>query len=647
MGKGGDMPVKMRFSFRRAAALCLLSCAAVLAAPGAQDFTAFRFSSPAQAQPLTSADIARRSAELSINSQSFYGAYLAGSYAADMGSPMATPYLRRALSLRPDDKVIRRELLLSLIDDSNYPAAVQLAASMRNDKDTSISPIVRLILAANALKQKQYSRVDALVSAGENKNEALLWVYLTAWADYGNGRKAKALKNLSQAQFSEWYAFLSAYNTALMEDLSGNKQRAAMAFQTAFEFHRLAEMAPETYEHLVWAYASFLQRMNGSRSAAVMLVAARNILSQDNVVFDALEAKLEAGSPIPRLVSTPAQGAAEFAYDIGTTFLRANEELYADIYLQTSVFLRPDSDAALFRLGILAAKTERPRKAQGFFAQIPPNSLYYSDMQLLTALSLNKKVSDSKNKKKDTEATGRLEQMIGTTKDKAVLQNILANLYLQTKDYNAALDLLNKIIAQIKTPSNEDWSIFFQRGIAYERLNNWPKAEEDFKEALTLNPSSSDVLNYYGYSLVDRDIDLNKGLDLVRKAAAIDGSSAEIIDSVGWAYYKLKRYDEAVPILEKAVRMDPGSSSINEHLGDAYWRTGHKLLAVFQWNHALAYGPEDEKEDAGIRQRLKSGLPDTVTADNDSARSGADNAANAAAPAGGDKAPAAAPAGKQ
>lgn len=557
------------------------------------------------AAPFTAAAAADKS-----GAQSFYGAYLAGSYAADTGSPQASAYLRRALSFRPQDKIVRRELLFSLIEEGDYSGAVRLANTMRDDKDAAAAPIVRLVLAAEALKKQQYARVNSALGSAPNKDESLLWTFMAAWADFGRGQKSKALQSLSQARYSEWYAFLSAYHTALMLDLSNNPKQAALNYQNTAQFRALAEMAPEAYEHLLWAYAGFAQRIAGKQAALNALAQTAANLPKDNLVLEALRSALAQGKTIPRLVNTPAQGAAEFAYDIGSAFLRAGEDLYADIYLQTALYLRPGNDAALFRLGLLASRAKNLRKAEQFFAQIPQNSLYYSDTQMLTALGINQSLAADKNKKTDNAAAAaKLEKLIAKANsfDKTPLQNILANIYLQADRYSAALAVLNSLIAPIKQPVKENWSIYFQRAIVYERLKQWDKAEADFQEALKLNPNNADVMNYYGYSLIDRDLNLERGLDLVRRAAALQPQNGAVIDSLGWAYYKLGRYDEALAALEKAVQLEPGDSSINDHLGDAYWQTGSKLAAVFQWNHALAYDPEPQEAEK-IRAKLKYGL---------------------------------------
>jgi Flp pilus assembly protein TadD len=116
-----------------------------------------------------------------------------------------------------------------------------------------------------------------------------------------------------------------------------------------------------------------------------------------------------------------------------------------------------------------------------------------------------------------------------------------------------------------------------------------------------------------GYSWVDQGRNLPQAVAMLERARALSPNDGYIVDSVGWAYYRLGRYQDAAKTLEEAVLLVPGDPTINEHLGDAYWRTGRKLDAHFQWSHALAFGP-DEKQKTEIEKKLQSGM--TATAGN-------------------------------
>jgi Flp pilus assembly protein TadD len=154
-----------------------------------------------------------------------------------------------------------------------------------------------------------------------------------------------------------------------------------------------------------------------------------------------------------------------------------------------------------------------------------------------------------------------------------------------------------------------DWSLFYYRGICYERTKDWPKAEADFNQALALNPNESHVLNYLGYSWIDMGLNLEKGLELVKQAVELRPDDGYIVDSLGWAYYRLGRYEDAVRELERAVLLRPEDPVINDHLGDGYWQVGRQLEATFQWRHASDLKPEPE-DFTRIQKKLREGLRD-------------------------------------
>ena len=177
------------------------------------------------------------------------------------------------------------------------------------------------------------------------------------------------------------------------------------------------------------------------------------------------------------------------------------------------------------------------------------------------------------------------------------------------KDYAAMAENYDKAVEVIgQTPTRNHWSVFFQRGIAYERLKKWDKAEPNFNKALELNPDQPQVLNYLGYSWVDMNRNLQEGLEMIKKAVELRPDDGYIVDSLGWAYYRLGRYEEAVVELERAIELKAGDATINDHLGDAYWRVGRKLEATYQWKRALASEPE-EAEVPKIQAKINKGLP--------------------------------------
>ena len=154
--------------------------------------------------------------------------------------------------------------------------------------------------------------------------------------------------------------------------------------------------------------------------------------------------------------------------------------------------------------------------------------------------------------------------------------------------------------------------IFYFRGICYERSKQWPKAEADLKKALELFPEQPHVLNYLGYSWVDQGINLDDGMAMIKRAVQQRPDDGYIVDSLGWAYFRIGNYEEAAKQLERAIELKPEDPTINDHLGDAYWRVGRVLEAKFQWAHARDLKPDPE-DLPKIEEKLKNGLPDETS----------------------------------
>lgn len=158
-----------------------------------------------------------------------------------------------------------------------------------------------------------------------------------------------------------------------------------------------------------------------------------------------------------------------------------------------------------------------------------------------------------------------------------------------------------------------NWVLFYQRGICYERSGEWAKAEADFFLALDMEPDQPLVLNYLGYSWLEMGLNYQEALDMIRRAVAARPSDGYIVDSLGWGYYRIGDFENAVKELERAVELRPVDAVINDHFGDALWRVGRKREAEFQWRRALSFDPE-EKDAKRILRKLEVGL-DVVLAE--------------------------------
>lgn len=534
-----------------------------------------------------------------IKAGSFAGAYLAGRVAASDNQPdLAISYFKQALDFEPNNVSMQQDMLLTLLSAGKFKDAVTLAKRLKESPD--VERYVRLTLASDALLRKNYNTAkNELKFSDPSDMDVLSTGLIGAWATFGRGNTTGAIEEVKKLLGPAWYDLFLSYHLALMSDLAGHKDDAQRYYKQALHDQQGGAAAPDTYERIIISFASFDLRNNKREEALATLREGEKMLTGRDTLKNIRE-QVENGSSLDMVVKTPQEGSAEVLYDLGTAINRGGAEAFARIFLQLANALHPHNDATLFQLADISSKLEENDRAIDIYQEIPVKSPYYRDAELRLALILA-------DEGKSEEAIRHLSALEKEFPEDQRISMAMTGVYMQDKAYGKAAEVMDRAIARIPHLEKENWLMLYQRGMAEERLKEWDKAEPDFRKALELSPDQPQVLNYLGYSLIDRNEKLDEALNMVKKAAELRAQDGYIVDSLGWAYYKLGRYDEAVKTLENAIKLRPEDPTINDHLGDAYWQVGRKLEATFQWNHAIAGKPEPE-ELAKIQEKLKSGL---------------------------------------
>jgi len=146
------------------------------------------------------------------------------------------------------------------------------------------------------------------------------------------------------------------------------------------------------------------------------------------------------------------------------------------------------------------------------------------------------------------------------------------------------------------------------RGVAYERIGMWKKAEKDLLVSLEINPDQAYVINYLAYTWIEKGKNIEQSLKMLKKANNLKSNDPYIIDSLGWALFKLQKYKESKNYLQLAVQLMPADPVVNDHYGDALWKNGNKIQARYYWKYVLNL--KDSKDDLkeNINNKLISGL---------------------------------------
>jgi tetratricopeptide (TPR) repeat protein len=287
-------------------------------------------------------------------------------------------------------------------------------------------------------------------------------------------------------------------------------------------------------------------------------------------------------------------------FGIAATLTDQTSADIAILYLQFSLELSPDFDLVKIVLADRYETLEKFADAIAIYRTVGNDSPYKSAAEIQIGI-------DENRENKSKEAISDLVDITSARPSDLSAWTSLGDIYRSSENYPAAKDAYDHAVKLLNPPAKDDWPLFFARAAAEDQSGHWDLAEADLEMALKLSPDQAQVLNFLGYSWVDKGEHLPQGLAMLEKARALSPYDGYIVDSVGWAYYRLGRYEDAAKTLENAVLLVPGDSTINEHLGDAYWRIGKKLDAHFQWSHALAFGP-DATQKPKLEHKLQNGL---------------------------------------
>ncbi|MGY6708619.1 MAG: tetratricopeptide repeat protein [Rhizobiaceae bacterium] len=544
---------------------------------------------------------------------SFAGAYLAARIAeTDNDLQSAIAYYNRALSFDPDNRGLKQSLMLALISTGQFDRALEHAESLRDVPE--VARFSRLALAVDALQNEDYAEaLDLLELPMQSDLDRLITGVATAWAIAGQGNGEAALEHLDELSGPDWYGVFISYHAGLIAEWAGMDEEAQAAYEATADNVAAGSAAPETFLRALEAQARFQQR-SGDSEAALETVDLAGEFVAGRVQFDVLRERIENGEEVSALVGGVKEGVSEILLNLASALNRGGGESFVRLYLQYALALHPESDAVLLQLASAAEQQQDPELAIQFYERVPESSAVHRLARMQKGLNLA-------DLDRHAEAEEMLKVILEEDPDDVRAYLALGGVYHSQENYEAGAELYERAVARIDEPRPEHWNIFYQRGIAYERLKQWERAEPNFKQALELYPDHPQVLNYLGYSWVDMNMNLEEGLDLIKRAVELRPSDGYIVDSLGWAYFRLERYEDAVRELERAVSLMPYDPILNDHLGDAYWRVGRRLEATYQWRHARDLEPEAELLEE-IEEKLANGLPDKDEEDNQRADAG-------------------------
>ena len=521
------------------------------------------------------------------------GAYLAGRHAQQIRDySAAASWFENALRADPESPELITRTFLMEASEGRFERALALAESeLKLDSSDAVAELVLLIdRVKTGDRAGALARAEALPGDGVHRYVGPL---ARGWMRVAAGDLAGADAALQELDKFNGLAPFKYYQLGLVYDYAG---RADLAQEN---FNKTLEVSGQLNWRLTEAMANFYERHGRDDHADALY----QRFVKDNAGSELAESVLasEPGKPPAPLIASPEDGLAEALFDLASVVNQPETIDLALLYTRCALELRPNLMLAqLLQSDVLSAEN-KPELSLEILAEIPPSSPYGWSAQLRIAAELD--MLD-----RTDEAITRLRAMAAEAPTRAGADMQLGDLLRGKKRFTEAVEAYDEAVQRFRAAGlPERWSLFYSRGIALERSGQWKRAEADLLHALELKPDQPLVLNYLGYSWIDRGENLERGLKMVEKAVELRPEDGYIVDSLGWAHYRLGDYPNAVQYLEKAIELVPEDPTINDHLGDAYWQNGRSIEARYQWRRALQFGPQED-EVKPIEAKLESGL---------------------------------------
>lgn len=512
------------------------------------------------------------------------GAYLAGR-AASMSSNYteAARYYARALMRDRENPALMESAAIAFLalgdQASAYPIALKLVEGYPTNQ------IGNLVLAADALGPD--GDLEGDVPSVGPVGDGLI----AGWRALHRGQANEAFEAFDAMIGDPRTRVFGLYHKAMALAQVGDFEAADAVFA-----EDNAVVASLSGRALV-AHAQVLAQLDRKAEAQALI---ETRIGSDDPRGAALLAALEAGELVFDVVPTPAAGYAETFFTVAIALNGQAADAFTLLYARVAQILAPEHIDALLLTASLLEELEQFELANRVYDKVPREDPAFLTAEIGRANVL-------REAEKTDAAIEVLTQLVETHGEIAQVHAALADSYRRMERFAEAAAAYDAAIEISEAQGQEDWVLYYARGIAHERIGDWDEAEVDLRRALELNPGQPMVLNYLGYSFVELGKNMDEALDMIERAVAARPDNGYITDSLGWVLYRMGRFEEAVDPMEKAVALEPLDPIINDHLGDVYYAVNRKLEAEFQWKRALSFEPEEEDAER-IRRKLEVGL---------------------------------------
>jgi Flp pilus assembly protein TadD len=518
--------------------------------------------------------------------------YLSGSVAAMRGDyRAASKFFGAALKRDPKNEFIKQNAMLAALSLGEIPTALGYAKDLAVDPNAN-NALANMVVFMDHIKAGNFDDAATLLDATKDNYIPLITGLLQGWTELGRGKMGAVIETFDAMTAPPTVELFAQYHKALVLAAVGD-------FETADKLLKGDERGNLrlTRGSLI-AHAQIMAELDRTDDALRLLDAA--ILGGQDTGLSTLRAAIANGTSQYNYITNAQQGIAEVMFTVASLLSTPDDQQTSLLYARFSQNLRPDDTEATLLISELLRGQEQYELAIENYTKVPPESGHFLNAELGRADTLVEAG-------KQDAAVEVLRGLARTHGDNPRVHMSLGDVLRGVQRYSGARDAYDKAIAMIDKPARNHWFLFYATAICNERLDNWPRAEMNFRRALELAPNQPLVLNYLGYSLVEKRLNLTEAQAMIETAFSLQPENGAIADSLGWVLYRLNKFEEAVAPMETAVQLEADDPVVNDHLGDVYWMVGRKREAEFQWRRAISFHPAEEDLNR-IRRKLELGL---------------------------------------
>jgi len=508
-------------------------------------------------------------------------------------------YLKSLKNLEDSHYVYSQYFNYSLVALKKLKDATKYSKILEDKKIDNFES--NLVSAVYYLKRKDFDRASIYFEKLKNKSQPgsiqnLLSVSLNSWANFKNTNNLNSALNLLKNVPKKF------------ENIKDIQKTFAYCYfdsdQTDEAFKKLTSRSDINYSRYFFFHANYLVSKNKEKKTQEILRTSLNLYPK-NLILNQLKKDLAQKKVFNNQFdcTNTAHIISEILYIIANGLAAQKNYITSNFYLSLAKYLNPNfiSFETLYAKNFsILNEYDEANKIYKKIQKHGSTYSWYASQQMASILIKQEKKND---------AVILLEKTFQKMKNPTTYEIFDYARFLKNNEkYKKAIKYYSKVINTIDKKHTLYGQVLDGRGVAYERTDQWNKAEKDLLNSLSVSPNDAYVINYLAYSWIEKGINIEKSLSMLKKANALSPNDGYIMDSLGWALFKLKKYEEAKKYLQLAVRFMASDPVINDHYGDTLWMNNNSLQARYYWNYVLKLEKTEEKLKKEIENKLLFGL---------------------------------------